>query len=241
MAPRTGLIRSAAAAARAAGPALQRPTGHRGLDLQSTIGNRATVALLSAGQAKLAVGNASDQLEIEADAVADTVTRDLDTPVVSRSEASEEEEEEPLQRSEAPELEEEEPLQRSEASEEEEEEPLQRAAAAPIGPEGGNVAASTESTINAARNGGGSPLPDRLRGSFERAFGADFEGVRVHRGKQSEALNREVGARAFTVGSDIFLGPRAPQAESSEGKHLLAHELTHTIQQGASRTRREQR
>nr|MCU0474881.1 DUF4157 domain-containing protein [Anaerolineae bacterium] len=61
-----------------------------------------------------------------------------------------------------------------------------------------------------------------------------------HTDAQSDTLNRSVGAKAFTQGSDIFFKSGAFQPESSDGQHLLAHELTHTIQQGAVQQKREE-
>ncbi|MBW7880778.1 MAG: DUF4157 domain-containing protein [Anaerolineae bacterium] len=97
-----------------------------------------------------------------------------------------------------------------------------------------------ESQLNNAR-GGGSYLDDSTRGKMEGAFGADFSGVRVHTGSQSDALNRSIGARAFTTGSDIFFKSGEYNPGSSDGQRLLAHELTHTVHQGAVRAKREEK
>jgi len=82
--------------------------------------------------------------------------------------------------------------------------------------------------------GGGQAMPASVRGKMESGFGADFSNVRVHTDQTSDTLNRSVGAKAFTQGSDIFFKSGAFQPESSDGQQLLAHELTHTIQQGAA-------
>lgn len=82
-----------------------------------------------------------------------------------------------------------------------------------------------------ATRGGGRPLPDGVRGQMEASFGADFSGVRVHTGSEATQLNSAVSAQAFTRGQDIYLGEGRSNLESSVGKKLLAHELTHTIQQ----------
>jgi hypothetical protein len=87
--------------------------------------------------------------------------------------------------------------------------------------------------INAAR-GGGSPMPMGLRGFMESRFQADFGRVRIHTGDTASKLSRSVSAHAFTVGNDIFFGKDKYQPETTEGKELLAHELTHTIQQGGA-------
>jgi hypothetical protein len=109
---------------------------------------------------------------------------------------------------------------------------IRRAVATPgIGLEGGAVDQKFESQLSSAR-GSGRPLDEGTRSSMESAFGADFSGVRIHDGSQSADLNRQVSAKAFTLGSDIFFNGKAPSGSSKEGQHLLAHELTHTLQQG---------
>ncbi|MEO6062708.1 MAG: DUF4157 domain-containing protein [Thermoflexales bacterium] len=81
-------------------------------------------------------------------------------------------------------------------------------------------------------NGSGQPLAADTRAYMEDRIGADFSRVRLHTGAESEQLNREVDAQAFTHRRDIYLGERAPDMASGAGKQLLAHELTHTLQQG---------
>jgi hypothetical protein len=104
------------------------------------------------------------------------------------------------------------------------------------GLEGGEVDPGVAATIGNAK-GGGQPLHDGVRASMERGFGADFSGVRVHTGGQTDALNRSLNARAFTTGSDIFFGKGQYNPGSRGGQELIAHELTHTVQQGASVSR----
>lgn len=94
------------------------------------------------------------------------------------------------------------------------------------------VAANVASEINAAQ-GSGQPLPLSVRRFMEPRFNANFSGVRIHTGEQSAKLNRAVQAQAFTVGQQVFFGKGQFQPETPEGKELIAHELTHTIQQGA--------
>ncbi len=95
-----------------------------------------------------------------------------------------------------------------------------------------DVDANMEQAIEAQR-GGGQPLGADLQRSMGDAFGADFSGVRVHTGSEADQLNESVGARAFTTGSDVFFREGEYQPGSTEGQRLLAHELTHTIQQNA--------
>lgn len=80
-------------------------------------------------------------------------------------------------------------------------------------------------------NRGGNPLPDSTRAFMEPRLGADFSAVRIHSGSDAAQLNRAIGARAFTRGSDIYLGEGRHNFHSNDGKQLLAHELTHVVQQ----------
>ncbi len=86
-----------------------------------------------------------------------------------------------------------------------------------------------------ARRGGGQALDGTARGAMEPAFGADFGGVRVHADGAADALNRSLNARAFTTGKDIFFRQGAYAPGSSTGRELLAHELTHVVQQTGDR------
>ena len=98
--------------------------------------------------------------------------------------------------------------------------------------EGFDVDNSIEERIESSR-GGGQSLDDTTRQNMEGAFGADFSNVRVHTGSESAELNNSVQARAFTTGSDIYFNEGQYNPSSSAGQELLAHELTHTVQQGA--------
>lgn len=88
------------------------------------------------------------------------------------------------------------------------------------------VANGIEST-----RGTGEALPLDTKSFMETQFGADFSKVRVHNDKKSHRLSEELNAQAFTIGSDIYFNKGAFAPDSSKGKHLLAHELTHTLQQ----------
>jgi len=89
----------------------------------------------------------------------------------------------------------------------------------------------------AVNKGSGIPLPPDLRAFMEPRFGADFGGVRVHTGGQAADLNRAVSAQAFTHGQDIYMGNGKYNPDSDTGKQLLAHELTHVIQQSGGNGR----
>ena len=91
---------------------------------------------------------------------------------------------------------------------------------------------SVPSIVHEALRSSGRPLDMQTRSFMELRFGHDFSRVRVHNDAKSEAAARSVNARAFTVGHDIVFGSRANDPHSSTGKALLAHELTHVIQQG---------
>jgi hypothetical protein len=82
------------------------------------------------------------------------------------------------------------------------------------------------------QSGGGQPLSSDVRSYMEPRFGADFGNVRVHHDAESASLNNQLSARAFTYQNHVFFSRDQYQPGSSEGKQLLAHELTHTIQQG---------
>jgi len=85
----------------------------------------------------------------------------------------------------------------------------------------------------------GQPLPQGVRQFMEPRFATDFSKVRIHTGEQAARLSSEVSAQAFTVGNQVYFGRDRFQPESSEGRELIAHELTHTIQQGAATQRNE--
>jgi hypothetical protein len=78
----------------------------------------------------------------------------------------------------------------------------------------------------------GTPLPVGVRRFMEPRFQADFSKVRIHTGDRSAKLNRQLNAQAFTTGNQIFFGKNKFQPETGAGQELIAHELTHTIQQG---------
>lgn len=102
----------------------------------------------------------------------------------------------------------------------------------------GTASPSLQSRLNSSK-GSGSTLPDSVRSSMESGIGADFSGVRVHTDSSAVQMNKELGAQAFTHGSDIYFNEGKYDSGSSGGKHLLAHELTHTVQQGGSIKRKE--
>ncbi len=80
-------------------------------------------------------------------------------------------------------------------------------------------------------SGAGSPLESGTRREMETSLGADFGDVRIHRGAEADKAAKDVGATAFTVGSDIVFSGDRYSPGTGAGRELLAHELTHVRQQ----------
>lgn len=89
---------------------------------------------------------------------------------------------------------------------------------------------STAERINRER-GGGQTLDRGVQVRMSKATGQDFSDVKVHTGPESHALNEQLSAKAFTTGQDIYFREGAYDPGSSGGQELLAHELTHVVQQ----------
>ncbi len=96
-----------------------------------------------------------------------------------------------------------------------------------------SVPASVEGAIRSSK-GGGTPLSPAVQARMEGHFGADFSSVRLHSDTPSVQMNRAIGAQAFTHGSHIYFNSGKLDQQSSGGQRLLAHELTHVVQQGAA-------
>jgi len=93
------------------------------------------------------------------------------------------------------------------------------------------TSASLETRLNNSK-GGGTCLPADTRHFMESRIGADFSNVKVHTGNDAVQMNQELGAQAFAHGNHLYFNSGKYNPSSSEGKHLLAHELVHTVQQG---------
>lgn len=228
------------------------------LHLQKTIGNQAVQRLIKSGtlQTKLKISEPGDKYEQEADRTADAVMRmpELKTitdgghensihPVCSECEKHElhrqpvEEEEEEIRKQ--PEEEEKEEI-RKQPVEEEEEEKLQaknlqtkELQAKELPGQTTDVTPAMETSINEIRSCG-QPLHQSTRAFFEPRFGYDFSHVQIHRDTKASEMAGALNAKAFTLGSDIVFGADHYSPDTGEGKKLLAHELTHVIQQGKS-------
>ena len=185
--------------------------------LQQEVGNHAVGRLI---QTKLKISQPGDEFEREADRVAEHVINSVvPAPVVGRVGTSQ--------------------VQRAcRQCEDEEEQQGQHHAGddvtlqrKPAGAESGGAGAAAQAGLVPA--GGGEALGASIRAFFEPRFGYDFSRVRVHRDAHAAESARAVDALAYTVGRDVVFGAGQYAPESVEGRRLLAHELAHTIQQGA--------
>ena len=96
---------------------------------------------------------------------------------------------------------------------------------------GSNASSVLNLQSSLARADAGHSLDTNLRSELEPQFGHDFANVRVHADQEADQMAKNLNANAFTTGQDIFFREGRFKPNSSEGKQLLAHELTHTIQQ----------
>ncbi len=200
--------------------------------MQRSVGNaRAGSMMRMPIQTKLTVNTPGDAHEQEADAVARQVVRNEGLKPIQRSHMVQ-----PIQRQRA------EGIQRcAECAQKLQNDPqatlcpsceakLRRKASAARAPE---VTPEIENKINAKR-GGGEPIADHVRAPMEQGMGADFGHVRVHTDSTADHLNRSMDSRAFATGNDIFFKQGEYNPGAASGRELLAHELTHTVQQGSA-------
>ncbi len=226
------------------------------LALQRTAGNRAVAQLLGRAsnaakpggnkppslQSKLTVGPANDQYEQEADEVASHVLR-MPDPAASPIEPGEagiqrmstvqrqdgfDEDEDVMPRREPG-------IQRDELDEEEDPNMMmKRSPDVQRADNEGSFEPGGDFEHRLDSSGGGKPLDNTTRSFMEPRFGADLGHVDVHAGSAATELNKDIGAQAFTHGSDIFFGAGKYAPGTSSGNQLIAHEITHTFQQGAA-------
>jgi hypothetical protein len=219
------LVPSPASASRslAAGPTVQRSRRTRDVDHRSGRGSAKRSATTANIQRQLVVGAAADPFEREAERTADAVTFGDRAPASVFDDA-------PLASSllrvaQRATGKAEEPTKKDD---DEKERQAQKAASTAGGPD--VVPPGLEASIQ-SMSAGGQPLDAAIRSSFETRFGFDFSAVRVHTGTIASNAAMALSARAFTVGDHIFFGPGEYQPSSATGQRLIAHELTHTIQQ----------
>lgn len=96
----------------------------------------------------------------------------------------------------------------------------------------GTASPDIESKINSTKSSGSS-LPNNVKTHMESSMGADFSNVKIHTDSSAIQMSKDLHAQAFTHGSDIYFNSGKYDTGSTSGQHLLAHELTHTVQQGA--------
>jgi hypothetical protein len=92
------------------------------------------------------------------------------------------------------------------------------------------AASEVESVISSS----GRPLDHETRRYMESRIGFDFSKVRIHTDSRAVASAKSLNARAYTVGNNVVFGAGRFAPNTTEGRRLLAHELTHTVQQGQS-------
>ena len=160
-------------------------------------------------QAKLSIGEPNDKYEQAADATASKVVQQINSLTQEQS----------VQREAEEELQMESLVQRRENL------------------DGGEASTDLESSIQSAR-GGGQSLDANLQQLMGQAMGADFSGVKVHTDSQSDQLNKSIQAKAFTTGQDVFFRQGAYEPSSQGGQELIAHELTHVVQQNGGAVQR---
>lgn len=215
-------------------------------------------------QTKLKTGTVGDKYEVEADNVANKVVNQNNSGALLQSKAEEEVQKKPISETistvQKQEMKEEKPVQKKEEEKEpvqkkkeekenavqkkeeektqqKEEEPVQKKEEEENVQKKEEKKSDVESNIRKSK-GNGSPMRKAIKLEMENSFGADFSSIRIHTDTNAINLCQEMGAQAFTSGSDIYFNKGKYNPNSNHGKQLLAHELTHTIQQGAaSKTR----
>ena len=222
---------------READPAHQ-STAQRLLALQRSHGNASVRRLI---QFKLSVSQPGDPYEVEADRVADAVTQGNTHPAsasvdrepdsgltINRmcSSCSDEVNREAAATPEDEKKKETMSLQRQPEEEKDKDKVMSRKASGDALSVDGEVEAGIRRLP-----GGGTPLPPAVQADMESRVGFDFNAVRVHTDSNAGQLAKSVNARAFTVGSDIVFNSGEYSPQSKDGQKLLAHELTHVVQQ----------
>ncbi len=193
----------------------------------------------------LTVGAPNDQYEQEADKMADSVVNQSanatdihrkEISTIQRESLATPLEDEKLstaeQRMEKDKMIQEKPELQT-MGEKEEEMPVQAK-----GETGSNTASPAITHKIQDKAGKGSALSQKTRAEMESAFGTDFSGVNIHTDEEAVAMNKNLHAQAFTHGKDIYFNSGKYNPENAAGKRLLAHELTHVVQQGTLKSAR---
>ena len=189
-------------------------------------------------QTKLTIGAPGDKYEQEADRVAQQVVSQLNAPTELSNGVGD-----AAQRTDVPDEDElmmkplSESIQRQDLPEDEDELMMKPQIQRQVGL-GGTAASEDIEQAIAGQRGKGQALDDTIRQPMEQAFGADFSSVKVHTDGKSDRLNHSLQAKAFTTGQDVFFRQGSYQPNSRTGQELLAHELTHVVQQSDDTVRR---
>src|SRR5262249_6866554 len=185
-------------------------------------------------QTQLTVSQPHDPYEQEADRVAEEVMR---SPAQARKDVDTEQISRPTIRRACTDCGEELQRQADDEETEEEDQSVQvKSEPGPVGEVSPAVGAQIENM-----KGGGDSLPAASRNYFEQRFGHDFSGVRVHADDRAAQSAKAIHALAYTTGQHIVFGAGQYSPETHSGQKLLAHELTHVVQQGGGQEiRREQ-
>ncbi|HEY0608097.1 MAG TPA: DUF4157 domain-containing protein [Chitinophaga sp.] len=187
-------------------------------------------------QASAAAPDAKKEEEKPVQLKDDPLKKEEEKPVQKKDDPLKKEEEKPVQKKDDPlKKEEEKPIQKKEEMEKREE----KGEEVPVMTKresNGQQQADSHATLEQRlqKRGGGYALSPQVAAEMGHAIGADFNGVRIHTGEEAAQMNRDLGAQAFTHGNDIYFNSGKYDPATSSGKHLLAHELTHVVQQGAA-------
>ncbi|HBB34641.1 MAG TPA: hypothetical protein DDZ80_19885 [Cyanobacteria bacterium UBA8803] len=209
-----------------------RSSTHPVEELQGAIGNQAVNQLLATQprlqakplfrglsrelviQPKLTIGAVGDKYEQEADRVAEQVVSHINTPENST-------------------------IQRQEILTEEDDDDTElrmKPTVQHLSDQNGLAATPELETTIQQEKGSGQPLEAPIRQPMEKAFGVDFSAVKIHSNSQSDLLNKAINAKAFTTGTDIFFRQGEYNPSHRFGQELLAHELTHVLQQNPNQS-----
>jgi hypothetical protein len=195
-------------------PAVQsQPATHPAMEMQQQVGNQAMQQLLRAGiiHAKLSISQPDDPDEREADSTADRIMRSHAGASVAASACSCSGEEEMC------------------------DECRQKQAAPILRKETGSGPPSvSHGVLSRMRHSAGHPLDINTRSFFESRFRHDFSAVRIHTDSSAERSASDLRANAYALGSDIFFAAGKYAPGTDDGRRLLAHEMTHTVQQSRS-------
>ena len=194
-------------------------------------------------QAKLQVNEPGDKFEQEADAVANNVANasqqnavGIQRKKISGIQRLSTSKEADLTSTDEERMRMDKDIQRKEMPKEEDDE-MKMGAAMQRKQEGnGQTSAPPQLSSNIEQSAGkGRSMPDKTLSQMQSSFGEDFSNVNIHTDQDAVAMNKELGAQAFTHGRDIYFNSGKYNPENTEGKKLLAHELTHVVQQTSSK------